>query len=202
MADDNTTGATALGTISDMPKLEEVAVGAALVTGAVFVAPTSTPLPTDATSKLDDAFKVLSYTDEGGVTVTESSNKTELRVWEGLALARTLRSGRVEQVKFKPVNINKRVAEVTWGADAVQADPTTGALSIGHHGNPVEPVHLVIETIPFAGAVQRRCFKGQLSELGDVVLNGQDGEGRDLTFDCLALSDGMTMHEYLAYTTD
>lgn len=186
------------GTVADTPKLEEAAVGSALVTGAVFVAPTSTPLPTDATTELDAAFKMLSFTDEGGVIFTESSNKKELRVWEGQALARTIRTGRAEQVKLKPVNINKRVAEITWGADAVSADQA-GALSIGHHGGPVEPVHMVIEVIPFAGAVQRFCLKGQLTELGDLVLNGQDSEGREMTFDCLALPDGKTVHEYIAY---
>lgn len=200
MADNENTPTGVPGTIADRPLLDEVAVGSALVTGAVFVAPTSTPLPTDATSALDPTFKMLSYTDEEGPTISESSNKKELRVWEGKAVARTVRSGRSEQIKFKPVNINQRVAELTWGKDAVQADAQTGALSIGHHGNPVPPVHIVIETIPFSGAVRRRCAKVSLGDLGDEVLNGEDSEGRELTLDCLALDDGFTLHDYIAYT--
>lgn len=187
------------GTIADTPPLDEVAVGSALVTGAVFVAPTSVPLPTDATTQLDAAYKMLSFTDDAGVTISESSNKKDIRVWEGKSRARTIRSARAETIKFKPVNINQRVAEVTWGKDAVDVDAETGAMSIGHHGNPVEPVHIVIETVPFAGAVRRRCAKVSVGDLGDETLNGEDSEGRDLTFDCLMMDDGFTLHEYIAY---
>ena len=189
------------GTIADTPLLEEVAVGSALVTGAVFVAPTSVALPTDAITALNSAYKMLSFTGDGGVTIVESATKKEVRVWEAMALARAIMSGRVEQVKFKPVNANARVAKIMWGDDAVTVNDSTGALSIGHHGNPVPPVHMVIESVPWAGAVQRLCFKPQVTDRGEMTLNGQDAEGRELTFDCLALSDGMTMHEFIAYTS-
>lgn len=189
------------GTIADTPLLSEVAVGSAKVTGAVFVAPTTTPLPTDAVTELDAAYKMLSFTSDKGVSVVESSSKKEIRVWEALALARTINYNRVEQVKFTPVSANARVAKLTWGEDKVQADTTTGALAIAHHGNPVPPVNLVIESVPFAGAVQRLCATVQVTDKGEVLLNGQDGQGRELTLDCLADSGGDTMHEYLAYTT-
>ena len=199
MADNETTQATP-GTIADKPLLDEVALGSARVTGAVFTAPTSVPLPIDATTPLNEAFKMLSFTDDAGVVISESSTKKELRVWEGKSRARTIRSARAEQIKFKPVNINQRVAELTWGKDAVQVDPETGAMHIGHHGNPVDPVHIVIETVPFAGAVRRRCAKVSLGDLGEETLNGEDAEGRDLTLDCLAMDSGYTLDEYLAYT--
>jgi len=197
---DNETPAPTPGTIADTPLLSEIAVGSALVTGAVFVAPSNVSLPTDATTDLTSDYKMLSFTSDKGVVVSESSSKKEIRVWEALALGRTINYNRVEQVKFTPMNLNARVAKVTWGDSAVTVNDTTGAIAMNHHGNPVPPVNLVIESVPFAGAVQRLCGTVQLTERGEVTLNGQDGQGRELTFDCLADSNGDTLHEYLAYT--
>lgn len=180
--------------------MTQAAVGSALVTGAVFVAPTSVSLPTDATTALASGFELLSFTSDAGLTLTESSTSKVLRVWEAQAASRTIRTERVEQLKFTPVNLNAGVAKAMWGEDAVDVDSTTGAISIGHHGGTVEPIHIVIEMVPFSGAVQRLCAKAQLTAIGDATYNGQDYSGRELTLDCLALSDGMTMHEYVAFT--
>lgn len=179
-------------------QLENAAVGSAKVSGAVFIAPTSVPLPTDATTLLPSEYKLLSYTSSEGPVVSESSSAQKLRVWEGLAVARVVNPERTEQLKFTPVNLNARVMRLMWGAEAVNVDDQTGALSVGHHGNPVEPYHIVIEALPWKGAVQRLCAKVQVSEKGDQSFNGKDFEGRALTLDCLQLPDGFTMHEYVA----
>ena len=76
----------------------------------------------------------------------------------------------------------------------------SGNLTIKHHGGDVEPVHTVIEAVPFSGAVSRYCAKTQLTERGDVAGNGEDYAGRELTLDCLGV-DGVTMTEYVAFTT-
>ena len=73
---------------------------------------------------------------------------------------------------------------------------TGGTLTILHHGDTMEPVHIVIETVPYAGAVARYCCKAQLTERGEATLNGQDFSGRECTFNCLAV-DGHTMVEYV-----
>lgn len=190
---------TTPSTIADTPVISDAAVGSAKVTGAIFVAPASVQLPTDATTQLSSDYKLLSFTSDGGLTLTENSSSKTLRIWEGMGTARTLKTERTEQLKFTPVNLNQRVAEATWGSGAVEADTETGALSIGHHGNTTEPINIVIEMVPFAGAIQRLCAKAQLSAIGDATYNGQDYQGRELTFDCLTGSDGCTMHEYVAY---
>ena len=176
----------------------QVAVGAGKVTGAIFIAPTSVSLPEDATTALATDFKCMGFTSDVGPTLTESSTTKSLRVWEGLSEVRTIKSERTEQIKFVPVQLNGTVLEAMWGKENVSVDEQTGAISVAHHGETLEPVHMVIEMVPFAGAVQRLCYKGQLTAIGDATFNGTDYEGRELTFNCLALDDGKTMHEYIA----
>lgn len=178
-----------------------VAVGSALVTGAVFVAPTSVPLPTDATTPLSAAWRLLSLTSNEGLVLTENGSTKRLTVWEGLAPARVVRSDRVEQLKLTPVNLVPEVAKAQFGEDAVTVNGD-GSWAVGHHGNDVPPFHIVIEIIPFVGGVQRLCAKVQRSDLGDGTYNGTDYEGRELTLDCLRLPDGMTLWEYNAYTDE
>lgn len=178
---------------------DHIGVGTGLVTGAIFVAPTTVALPTDGTTALAADYKCLGYTSDAGLTITESSSTKSLRVWEGGAEVRTLRFERTEQLKFTPVECNEQVAKLIWGADMVTVG-TKGELTVKHHGNDIAPVHIVIETVPFDGAVCRHCAKAQLTARGDSTENGQDFSGREVTLNCLADSNGVTMTDYLAFT--
>ena len=181
------------------PNASKVAVLEGAVTGSIFVAPTTVALPTDATTKLAEGFKGLGFTSDEGVNIAEDSSNNSLRVWEGRVEVRNARTEYTEQISFTPVECNEEVVKLTWGDDAVDVDDNTGNLTIRHHGRAMTPVHIVIEAVPFAGAVVRYCCKAQLTERGDMTGNGQDFAGRACTFNCLAI-DGTTMVEYVAFT--
>lgn len=181
------------------PNASKVAVLEGAVTGAIFVAPTTVDLPTDATTKLPGTYKGLGFTSDDGVAITEDSSNNSLRVWEGRVEVRNTRTEYTEQISFTPVECNEEVAKLTWGDDAVDVADGTGNLTIRHHGRAMAPVHIVIEAVPFEGAVVRYCCRAQLTERGDVTGNGQDFAGRECTFNCLAV-DGTTMVEYVAFT--
>lgn len=182
------------------PSTSHIAVGSALVTGAIFVAPTSTALPTDGTTALGTAYKCLGFTSDDGITISESSSNNALRAWEGRKEVRNIRTEYTEQIKFTPIECNAEVAKVMWGDDMVTVADQTGNLTIKHHGGTLEPVNIVIETVPFEGAVARYCATVQLTERGDMTGNGQDFAGREATFNCIADSNGVTMTEYIAFT--
>ena len=186
-----------------MPNVDasRVTVGAALATGAVFVAPKGTAHPTDATTALASTYKCIGYTSDEGLSISESSNNDAKRAWEGLTEVYNVKTEYSEQISFTPIECNEQVAKLMWGDDAVTVDSQTGALTIKHHGRTLDPVECVIETVPRTGIVNRRVATIQLTERDSQTLNGADLDGRALTFDCLADSDGTTLTEYIAFTS-
>ncbi|MFR5828912.1 MAG: hypothetical protein ACLUE1_07550 [Adlercreutzia equolifaciens] len=129
------------------PDITKIAVLEGKVTGAIFVAPATTPLPTDATTALPAEYKCLGFTSDDGIVITEDGSTKQLRVWEGNTVARTQKTEYNEQIKFTPVECSEDVAKFTWGDDKVSVD-TSGNLTIKHHGQTMMPVHTVIEAVP------------------------------------------------------
>lgn len=176
----------------------EVGVGSALATGAIWVAPKGTTLPTDATTTLASAWELLGFTSDAGVTISESSSNTSIRAWEGRTEVYNVRTEYTEQIQFMPIQCNEDVANLLWGSDNVTA--STGTLAAKHHGKTLEPVCIVIETVPRDGIVKRYCGTFQLTERGSQTLDGTQVDGRQLTFNAIPDSDGFTMYEYTAFT--
>lgn len=179
---------------------EQVTVGAAAATGAIFVAPTTASLPTDATTSLGGSFALLGFTSDAGVTISESGNTQSIYAWEGRTEVYTTRTEYTEQISFTPIQCNADVAKLTWGDDMVVVG-AGGALTAKHHGQTMEPVHIVIETTPREGIVKRFCQKAQLTERGEMTMDGTQVDGRQLTFNNIADENGVTCYEYTAFTT-
>lgn len=176
----------------------EVTVGSAAATGAIFVAPKGTALPTDASTALASAYELLGFTSDSGVTISESSSNQAIRAWEGRMEVYNVRTEYTESVSFTPIQCNGDVAKLMWGDDAVTV--TTGTIAAKHHGQTLEPVVIVIETTPRDNIVKRYCGTFQLVERGDSTMDGTQVDGRQLTFNAIADDDGYTMYEYTAIT--
>ena len=69
-----------------------------------------------------------------------------------------------------------------------------------HHGKTLEPVCVVIETVPRDGVIKRYCGTFQLTERGAQTLDGTQVDGRQLTFNAIPDSSGYTMYEYTSTT--
>ena len=179
----------------------QVTVGSAKATGAIFVAPKNTTLPTDATTALANTFKLLGFTSDAGVQIAESSDSESIRAWEGRTEVYNLVTEYTETVSFMPIQCNADVAKLMWGDDAVTVDSGTGAMTVKHHGKTLEPVVIVIETTPRTGIVKRYAGTFQLSERGEQTMDGTQVDGRQLTFKSIADSNEVTMTEFTAFIT-
>ena len=177
----------------------EVTYGAASVTGAIYVAPKGTTLPTDATTALGSTFVLLGFTSDAGVQISESSSTQTIRAWEGRIEVKNIRTEYTESVSFTPIQCNADVAKLTWGDDNV-AVGTGGIITAKHNGATLEPVVLAIETVPAVGMVRRYVGTYQLTERGEVTLDGTQVDGRQLTFNAIADANGVTTYEYTATT--
>ena len=179
----------------------QVTVGSALATGAIWVAPMSETLPTDATTAIPNTFSLLGFTSDAGVQIAENSSSDPIRAWEERTEVYNLRTEFSESVSFMPIQCNEDVAKLTWGADNVTTG-TGGELTVHHHGRTLEPVKIVIETTPREGIVKRFCMTAQLTERGEQTMDGTQVDGRQLTFKALADENGVTMYEYVSFTTN
>ena len=178
----------------------KVTVGSAKATGAIWVAPSGTTLPTDATTALAGTFALLGFTSDAGVTISEDSSKETINAWEGRTEVYNVVTEYTEAVSFTPIQCNSDVAKLTWGNSAVTVG-TGGALTVKHHGEPIDPVVIVIETTPRTGIVKRYTGTFQLYERGEQVMDGTQVDGRQLTFHAVADSNGVTMFEYTAFVS-
>lgn len=177
----------------------EVGVGAALATGAIWVAPKGTTLPTDASTSLPGTWALLGFTSDAGVSISETSSNNAIRAWEGRTEVYNVRTEYTESISFMPIQCNEDVAKLMWGSDAVSV-PSTGKLTVKHHGKTLEPVCVTIETVPRDGIVKRYTGTFQLVERGEQTMDGTQVDGRQLTFNSIPDSSGYTMYEYAAFT--
>lgn len=179
----------------------EVTVGAAAATGAIFVAPNGTALPTDATTQLTADFTLLGFTSDAGVQISESSSNQSIRAWEARAEVYNVRTEYTESVSFMPIQCNADVAKLIWGDDAVIVN-ADGSFTAKHHGREIDPVAIVIETTPRENIIKRYCGTFQLTERGEATMDGTQVDGRQLTFNALADEDGYTMYEHTAFIAE
>lgn len=178
----------------------QVTVGSALATGAIWVGPQTAALPTNATSNIPSTYSLLGFTSDAGVQIAENSSNNPIRAWEERTEVYNVRTEYSESVSFMPIQCNEDVAKLMWG-DGNVTTGTGGALTAKHHGRNMEPVNIVIETVPREGIVKRFCLTGQLTERGQQTMDGTQVDGRQLTFKAIADSDGVTMYEYTSFTT-
>lgn len=175
----------------------KVGVGSGKVTGAIFVAPNTEALPTDATTALSANYKCIGYTSYDGVTVSESSSSNVIRAWEGLVPVYTTISDYTEQVQITPIQIDSDAYKLVWG-DSNVTDDGLGNITISHTSAVPASKSCVIEMVERSNIVHRLCATIQPASRDSVTYNGRDVSGRRTTFNCLADSSGVTMHEYIA----
>lgn len=111
---------------------EELVVG---TSGQLYVAPVGTPLPTTPTAALNAAFIGLGYTDDTGVTFSETPTVTDFPVWQSRQPAR-------RELTSQELSITAKLAQ--WNEETVPL-----ALGGGHITSPSAGVYKY--TPPSAG---------------------------------------------------
>lgn len=97
----------------------ELVVGA---TGAVYVAPVGTALPTSIATALNVAFVDLGLLTEDGVTVTPSVSQEVIRAWQRLTRVRTIITERDFEMEFAMMQWNEDTVPFAMGGGAVVVD--------------------------------------------------------------------------------
>lgn len=174
----------------------EVTLGSALVSGAIYVAPKGTTLPTDAETALDAAFGLLGFTSDAGVQLNESRSTNAINAWEGRAQVYNAVTEYYEQLVFTPIQCNADVLATVWGEDNVTT-AQDGTIVVQHTGANLDPVCICIDMVPREGIKRRLCGTYQLAERGGATYDGTQVDGRQLTFNSIPDANGVTTYEYV-----
>lgn len=98
----------------------EVIVGG---TGAVYVGPTGTAAPTDATTALNASFKDLGYLTEDGITITDDKATNDIMAWQSFYPVRSVVTGRTFTVSFTLMQWNENTLPFALGGGTLVAGP-------------------------------------------------------------------------------
>ena len=165
--------------------------------GAVFVAPLGTALPTDATTAKNVAFVEVGYISSDGVTNSNAITSNDIKAWGGDTVL-TLNTDKTDTFAFTMIesdNIN--ALKVAFGDANVTAD-ANGNLTILANNKPQANREFIIEMIEADNYARRIVIpSGAVSSLGDIVYKDDSAIGYPITITAVADSSGNTHYEYV-----
>ena len=168
------------------------------VSGAIFAAPAGTPVPTDATTSLGSEFVELGYASDNGISNSVSTDNNVVHAWGGDEVLNE-NTSRSEEFNFTLIEINEHSLKEAYGEESVNL--SNDGLAVLHNARALpERVH-VYEILLGKGRIKRIVVpRAKLTERGDIVYNGSDPIGYELTLSALPDAEGNTAYTYIAET--
>lgn len=176
-----------------------VSLGKFKVGGYAYWAPAGTALPTDSSTPLPAAFKLLGYLSEDGVTGTTDTDTTEVKDPNGTTVMKVI-SSYSESYQFVMLEIMRaEAAKLRYNSDAVTG--TDKSMTIRHQ-MPSDETFLLVFEIVLTGEVKDRFVIGAASraEFGDRQVHIGDAQGYDVTCAANDMGNGVTAIEYIGIT--
>lgn len=184
-----------------MPETKNVSAGKPKVSGSIYRAKTGSTLPTDAGSKLNDAFKALGYVSEDGVSNSNSMESETIKAWGG-DVVMMIQTGKEDKFKFKMIEtLNVEVMKTVYGDKNVTGEISTG-ITISVNSSENEEYAWVIDMIMRGGILKRIVIpSANITELGDISYKDKEAIGYDVTITATPDSNGNTHYEYISADT-
>lgn len=179
-----------------MPSSSNVSAGKPKVTGAIFIAPVGTTLPTDSTTALATAFVELGYASDAGVVNSESRETETIKAWGGDTVLKPF-TGKEDTFKFTLIEaLNVNALKLVYGDSNVTGDLTNG-ISIKSAAEDLDYHSFVIEMV-LNGAIKRIVIpSAKVTEVGDITYADGDPIGYDTTLSAVPDAAGGTHYEYI-----
>lgn len=179
---------------------KNISVGKPMAGGAVFFAPAGTTVPTDAVTKLADAFVSAGYISEDGVTNSIETDSEEIKAWGGDVVLNP-QTSRSEKFAMTFIEGNETTYGVVFGKSNVTKNGE--GFTIVHNGKEREERVMVIETLLSNGKVKRQVIpRAKVTEVGEIVYKDDEAIGYETTISALLDANGNTAYEYIAAITE
>lgn len=183
---------------------QNVGIGKPKVDGAIWVAPTSTTVPTDGTTELNPAFKCVGFISEDGLTNSTSRESETMKAW-GSVTVRKSQTSYEDTWKFTMIETNEEVMKVVYGDKNVSKNEPSG-LTVLHNEQELGDHAYVVETIIGQTAEGKDRIKrivipvGTITETDDIEYKDDSLLGYGVTITGLPDSKGNCAYEYIAET--
>ena len=179
-----------------MPSSSNVSAGKPKVTGAIFIAPVGTTLPTDSTTALNSAFVELGYASDAGVVNSESRETETIKAWGGDTVLKPF-TGKEDTFQFTLIEaLNVNALKLVYGDSNVTGDLTNG-ISIKSAAEDLDYHSFVIEMV-LNGAVKRIVIpSAKVTKVGDITYADGEAIGYDTTLSAVPDAAGGTHYEYI-----
>ena len=173
-----------------------VSLGKFKVGGYAYWASAGTTPPTNATTALPAAFKLLGYLSEDGLTNTTDTDTTEIKDANGTTVMKVITSY-AESYQFALLEVLRaEAAKMRYNTGAVTG--TDKSMTIKHQMPSDEDFVLVFE-IAMTGDVKDRLVIGNATraEFGDRQVHAGDAQVYDVTVSANDMGNGVTAIEYI-----
>ena len=170
------------------------------VGGAIYRAPVSAVLPTDAVTALDSAFAALGFISTDGITNSNSPTSESVKAWGGETVLNT-QTDKPDTFKYKFIEaLNVEVLKTIYGDDNVTGTLETG-ITVKANSKELEDSAWVIETILKGGALKRIVIpQGSIISIGDIVYVDNQPISYEVTLSALPDAAGQSHYEYIIKT--
>ena len=173
-----------------------VSAGKPKLTGAIWVAPKGTDLPTDTATALDAAFACMGYCSDAGLVNSTNLESTDIKAWGGDTVL-NIQTSKDDTFKFTLIEVlNEDVLKFVYGSDNVSGSLENG-LTVKANNGDVPEVAIVIDMILRDNTAKRVVISDcKISEIGDITYSDSDAVGYETTVKCIPDAQGNTHYEY------
>lgn len=180
-----------------MNDAKNVSFGKPKATGAVFVAPAGTTLPTDATTALNAAFKGLGYVSEDGLVNSVETDTENVNAWGG-DLVLVGQTSFSETFTVNLLETNAEALKVYYGADNVTVSGSN--ITITQNSGVLPNVAVVFELVMTGGRVKRIVVPNAqiVDRSGEITYVDGEPIAYPAVFTAYPDSNGNTHTEYIA----
>ena len=185
-----------------MPTSANVTTGKPKITGAVFIAPVGTALPTDATTALATDFAEIGYISDDGVKNSTDIDSDSIKAWGGTKVLE-LQNSKDDSFEMTMIEaMNANVLKAVYGSSNVTGTSAASGISVKVGSSEPEAFSWVID-IAYRNNVLKRIVIpcARISKLGDITYSDSDAVGYDATLALTADDAGVYHYEYIVKKT-
>jgi hypothetical protein len=174
-----------------------VTTGKPNISGAVYVAPIGTTLPTDATTALDNAFVCLGYVSEDGLENNNDMDVSAIKAWGGMIVYRSLNELDDNFVLTLIESENTDVLKAVYGSNNVTVDASGNVTVAVKADDPEENVWVFELALRNSRAKRIVIADGAITAREAITYNDSDAVGYGITVSAYPDTNGETHKEYL-----